>query len=204
MSKNKKRSLILIFSALILLAFSFVLIGWRNHVSDPRIDHRLFWFVVILHTAVIIFIIVSVILLYQHLKSELKKRDQICLIILGCCVVLLLSSLLFSYDTLIQDPYFYAEYQIVHIPNSNVNLLVQEYSSFRVMGAHLYLDNDGTAGRYLGRIDYGRDRSAGGSTQESYQIVNHGDGYITIKWIKHYLSDQAIWDEKTLYIPDLF
>ena len=204
MSKYKKRSLILIFSALTLLAFSFVLISWKNRVSDPRVDHRLFWLIAVLHIAVVIFLIVSAILLYRHWKSGLQKRDQVCLIVLSCCVVLLLSFLLFGYDTLIQDPYDYAEYQVLQIPDSDIHLLVQEYSGFRVMGAHVYLGDDGTAGRYLGRIDYNRDRSAGSLIPETYQIVNRGDGSITIKWIKQESpAGQALWDEKTFYIPDL-
>ena len=123
---------------------------------------------------------------------------------MGRVVVLLLSFLLFGYDTLIQDPYVYAEYQVLQIPDSDIHLLVQEYSGFRVMGAHVYLGDDGTAGRYLGRIDYNRDRSAGSLIPETYQIVNHGDGSITIKWIKQESpAGQALWDEKTFYIPDL-
>ena len=187
-------------AAIALLVAGGVLAWVRDRAAppDPRVSHTLYGWMVVLHVlAVCCAVAVAAVLLYTHIRT-LPPQGRGLFAVAVCLPVLLFAFVLFVYDTLAEDAREYGAYQVLDVPDSEVDLVVQKYSYGQVLGAHVYLEEEGGAGRYLG--------SVGPSCVESlergaYRIVNHGDGRVTIRWQR---GDTYIWDDITFGgLPEL-
>ena len=187
-------------AAIALLVAGGVLAWARDRAAtpDPRVNHALYGWMVALHVlAVCCAVAVAAVLLYTHIRT-LPPQGRGLFAVAVCLPVLLFAFVLFVYDTLAEDAREYGAYQVLDVPDSEVDLVIQEYSYGQVLGAHVYLEEKGGAGRYLG--------SVGPSCVESlergaYRIVNHGDGRVTIQWHRNHTY---IWDDITFGgLPEL-
>ena len=187
-------------AAIALLVAGGVLAWVRDRAAppDPRVSHTLYGWMVALHVlAVCCAVAVAAVLLYTHIRT-LPPQGRGLFAVAVCLPVLLFAFVLFVYDTLAEDAREYGAYQVLDVPDSEVDLVVQKYLYGQVLGAHVYLEEEGGAGRYLG--------SVGPSCVESlergaYRIVNHGDGRVTIRWQR---GDTYIWDDITFGgLPEL-
>lgn len=184
-------------AAVLFLIAGFVVSYRRDRVAtpDPRVSHMLYGWMVALHVlAVCCMVAAAAIILYVRFRSAPPYRSRAFVAVAVCLPVVLLSFMLLFYDGLARDARDYGAYQVLDVPDSEVDLVIQKYSypyEWQVLGAHVYLEEDGTAGRYLGDVSMACVESM---ERGAYRIVNQGDGRVTIQWHRNHTY---IWDEIT-------
>lgn len=127
-----------------------------------------------------------------------KKKSKKLIILSTVPILIVIFCVLFTLITLLNWSYNSKSYQddlVVIVPDSNVTLVIKEWTLLLGSGTEIYVLQDGNE-IFLGETGSGDDVFCS-FKDGNYEIINNGNDTITVRW----LHERNIWNEKTFSLP---